>query len=93
MTRKRSMAWMVKTACITIIGTVGAAAQPAATEAGPGAPPKMIACMIACEQTQMSCLQGPTQIPPERQTIKDINTVRACNRAEETCDRRCRIKR
>jgi hypothetical protein len=66
------------------------AAGTAATEAGPGASPKVIACMTACEQTQMACLQGALQTPVAQRTIKDINTARACNRAEETCDRRCR---
>jgi hypothetical protein len=89
-----SMTFILKTACVIYIGTVAAAAaQSAATEAGPGAPPKMIACMTACEQTQMTCLQGPAQTPPERRTIKDINTVRACNRAEERCDRQCRTRK
>jgi hypothetical protein len=74
------------------LGTVVAAvaAGTAATEAGPGATPRTIACMTACEQTQMTCLQGAMQTPVERRTIKDINTARACNRAEERCDHRCR---
>ena len=81
------------TACvIEIVITGGANAQNAATEAGPGASAKVIACMTACEQTQMACLQGATQVPPERRTIKDINAFNACNRAEEVCDHRCRKK-
>jgi len=91
MMKSASRAWMSLCAGMIYIGTVAAAgAATAAQEAGPGATPKMIACMVACEQTQMACLQGPLQVPPERRTIKDINTFRACNRAEETCDHRCR---
>jgi C4-dicarboxylate transporter len=79
-------------ACIIYLATAAAAvaASTAATEAGPGASPKVIACMTACEQTQMTCLQGALQTPVEKRTIKDINTARACNRAEERCDHRCR---
>jgi hypothetical protein len=73
---------------ITAVGSV-AVANPA-SEAGPGASPKVIACMAACEQTQMTCLQGPSSVPPQQRTIKDINTFRACNRTEEVCDHRCR---
>jgi hypothetical protein len=83
------MTLMLAIACIIGIGTV-AGAGAAGSEAGSGASPKVIACMAACEQNQMTCLQGPAQVPPERRTIKDINTFRACNRAEETCDHRCR---
>jgi hypothetical protein len=80
-------------ACIVNLGTlsVGRAAN-SGSEAGPGASAKVIACMTACEQTQMACLQGPAQIPPAQRTIKDINASRACNRAEEVCDHRCRRK-
>jgi hypothetical protein len=67
-------------------------AQPAAKEAA-GAPPKVIACMTTCEQRQMMCLQGALHTPVERRTIKDINQARGCNRAEETCDHRCRSSR
>jgi hypothetical protein len=49
-----------------------------AEEARPGASPKVIACMTACELTQMACLQGPNGVPPERRTIKEINAFRAC---------------
>jgi hypothetical protein len=67
-------------------------AQNSAKEVGPGASPKVIACMNACEQTQMGCLQNVLQIPIERRTIKDINQVHACNRTEERCDHQCRGK-
>ena len=82
------IALLLLTACIVNLATVSLSR--AASEAGPGASAKLIACMTACEQTQMACLQGPAQIPPERRTIKEINTSRACNRAEEICDHRCR---
>ncbi len=78
------------TVCVVI---AGANAQNAVSEAGREAPPTMVACMSACEQTQMACLQGPAQISPERRTMKDFNTVLACNRAEEVCDHRCRKKK
>jgi hypothetical protein len=77
-------------ACIIGVAAVAAGAATPGSEAGPRASPKLIACMAACEQTQMGCLQGATQIPPEKRTIKDINAFRTCNRAEETCDHRCR---
>jgi hypothetical protein len=78
-------------ACFTaILSIAGASAQNAAKEAGPGASAKLIACMTACEQTQMTCLQAVSQVPPGRRTIKDINAFNACNRTEEVCDRRCR---
>jgi len=74
--------------CVAAMAPAGAATT--AQEAGPKATPKVIACMAACEQAQMACLQGPSAVPPERRTIKDINAFRACNRTEETCDHRCR---
>jgi hypothetical protein len=81
-------------ACAVYAGTTAIAqAQPAAKEAGPGVPAKVIACMTACEQTQMMCLQGTLQMPLERRTIKEINQARACNRTEERCDHRCRSAR
>ena len=86
--------WALACACAVYAGTIAVAqVQPAAKEAGPGAPPKMIACMTGCEQTQMMCLQGTLQVPLERRTIKEINQARACNRTEESCDRRCRTSR
>jgi hypothetical protein len=86
--------WALACACAVYAGTIAIAqAQPAAKEAGPGAPPKVIACMTACEQTQMMCLQGTLQMPLERRTIKEINQARACNRTEERCDHRCRSAR
>lgn len=82
------------TSLILYAGMIAMAhAQTAAKEAGPGASPKMIACMNACEQTQMACLQGVLQVPVERRTIKDINQARACNRTEERCDHKCRGRR
>ena len=82
---------MLVCSCLIYAGiTAIAEAQPAAKEAGPGASPKMIACMTACEQTQMTCLQGALQVPAGQRTIKEINQARACNRAEERCDHRCR---
>ena len=78
-------------ACLIYLGAgVTAWGATTAQEAGPKASPKAIACMTACEQTQMACLQGPNAVPPERRTIKEINTVRACNLTEERCDHRCR---
>lgn len=77
----------------TILTTAGASAQKAASEAGPGASAKTIACMTVCEETQMKCLQPIAQVPPGHRTIKDINTFNACNRSEEVCDRRCRKKK
>ena len=83
--------WALACACAVYAGTIAAAqAQPAAKEAGPGAPPRVIACMTGCEQTQMMCLQGNLQGPLDQRTIKEINQARACNRTEERCDRRCR---
>ena len=94
MNKLRRMRRLVGTGLILHVGMVAMAqAQTAAKEAGPGAPPKMIACMNACEQTQMACLQGVLQVPVERRTIKDINQGRACTRAEERCDHKCRGKR
>jgi hypothetical protein len=81
-------------ACIVCFATGALAATPdTAAEAGPKATPKMIACMTACEQTQMTCLQGALETPVEQRTIKQINTARACNRTEERCDHRCRNTR
>jgi hypothetical protein len=81
-------------ACLICLGAgVTAWAQTTAKEAGPGSPPKVIACMTACEQAQMACLQGPNAVPPERRTIKEINVVRACNLTEERCDHRCRRRK
>jgi len=86
--------WVLACACAVYAGSIAIAqAQPAAKEAGPGAPPKVIACMTACEQTQMMCLQAALQIPVEQRTIKEINQARTCNRTEERCDRRCRSSR
>ena len=95
MTTRNAIGWALGCACIVYLGTAVAAAPAptAAAEAGPGASPRTIACMTACEQTQMTCLQGALQTPVEQRTIKEINTARACNRAEETCDRRCRRSR
>jgi len=91
MAKSIRMTLMLVIACIIGIGTIArAGAENAVSEAGPGASPKVIACMTACEQTEMACLQGPAQIAPEQRTVKDINIFRACNRAEEVCDRRCR---
>jgi hypothetical protein len=87
------MTRVLQRAClIYLAAVVTAGAQTAAQEAGPKATPKQIACMTACEETQMTCLQGPMQVPAGQRTIKDINSFRACNRAEETCDHRCRHK-
>jgi hypothetical protein len=78
-------------ACLICLGAGATAwAETTAQEAGPKASPKAIACMTACEQTQMACLQAPNAMPPERRTIKEINAVRACNLTEERCDHRCR---
>jgi hypothetical protein len=78
-------------ACIMYVAVVApAGAATTAEEAGPKATPKIIACMAACEQAQMACLQGPSGVPPERRTIKDINAFRSCNQTEERCDHRCR---
>jgi hypothetical protein len=91
---KSRCSWGLVCAFALYAGTIApAVAQPAAKEAGPGASPKVVACMTACEQTQMTCLQGAIQAlqtPVERRTIKDINQARACNRAEERCDHQCR---
>jgi hypothetical protein len=77
--------------CLIYLGAgVTAWAETTAEEARPGASPKVIACMTACELTQMACLQGPNGVPPERRTIKEINAFRACNLTEERCDHRCR---
>jgi hypothetical protein len=67
MTKRTSMARVLQWACLVYLGAVvTAGAETTAEEAGRGASPKVIACMTACEQTQMTCLQGPTQVPPER---------------------------
>lgn len=76
----------------TILASSGASAQKAASEAGPRASAKLIACMTVCEETQMTCLQPISQVPPGHRTIKDINAFNACNRTEEVCDHRCRKK-
>jgi len=86
--------WASTCACVAYAATIAiAGAQSAPKEAGPRASPKVIACMTACEQTQMTCLQGALKTPAERRTVMDINQGRACNRAEEKCDRRCRSAR
>jgi len=80
-------------ACSTaMLAVAGASAQKATSEAGRGASAKLIACMTACEETQMTCLQGIAQVPRGQRTIKDINAFNACNRTEEVCDHRCRKK-
>jgi hypothetical protein len=86
----RTMLLPIIIGTIAVAGVAGGSAASPASEAGPGASPKVIACMAACEQTQMTCLQGPSSVPPQARTIKDINTFRACNRTEEVCDHRCR---
>ena len=91
MDKRVKVAVVLQLASVFCLGLMQPArAETAAQEAGPKATSKQIACMTACEQTQMTCLQGPTQVPAGQRTIKDINAFRACNRAEETCDHRCR---
>ena len=65
------------------VAEAGAAAAPA---------PKVIACLNACEQVQVACMQQPLQMPPEKRTIKELNIIRACNEADVTCDHHCRSK-
>ena len=94
MAKSKHMTRLFVIACsATILTTAGASAQKAASEAGPGASAKTIACMTVCEETQMKCLQPVAQVPPGHRTIKDINTFNACNRSEEVCDRRCRKRK
>src|SRR3979411_68567 len=71
-------------ACMLYVAAAApAGAATSAEEARAKGTPKIIACMAACEQAQMMCLQGPAAVPPERRTIKDINAFRACNQTEE----------
>jgi hypothetical protein len=99
MTKRMGAVLMLQCTCIAyviasimayILAIAPAAAETTAQEAGPGATPKVIACMTACEQAQMACLQVPSGVPPERRTVKEINAFRACNQTEERCDHRCR---
>jgi hypothetical protein len=84
MTRWNHMAWIFLCACLIYLG--------AAAEAGAAATPKLLACLNSCEETLMACVQSQLQKPVAQRTIKEFNTVRACNVAEGRCDRRCRGK-
>ena len=85
MTKRVSVARIFQFACTFYMATT--------TGAGAAAPTaKMIACLNACEQVQMTCMQPSLQISPERRTIKDLNVLRACNQADGRCDRRCRAR-
>jgi hypothetical protein len=81
---KRSVVRMFQGACIIYAGLVAVAG------AAPTA--KVVACLNACANVQLTCAQPTLQMPAEKRTIKDLNIVRACNAADLKCDRRCRAK-
>jgi hypothetical protein len=82
---RRNMARMLQCVCIMYLGMVVAA--------GAAVSPKVLACLNACEQAQLACAQPTLQMAPEQRTIKDLNTVLACNAADIKCDHRCRVKK
>jgi hypothetical protein len=86
MTKLNRMAWIVQCALLIYMGAIaeaGAAAAPS---------PMLLACLNACDETLMACVQPPLQMPAAQRTIKELNIVRACTVTDGKCDRRCRRK-
>ena len=82
---KNHMAWIIQCACLIYFGAV--------VEAGAATPsPKLLVCLNSCDEALMACVQSQLQKPILQRTIKEFNTVRACNLTEGKCDRRCRGK-